>query len=185
MSKEPMSEFGLPRWDLREKAFRKYEKYIAISLKRSLLVHPFLPAEPQGGTGSRFPGSMNAHTFICRFKDAILGFKRHNYVSPLFDKSAMFEHIVPIENADGSVLLSNRTADRYRIAQGLGDAFNKEKIKSFLIDLASKETNFTETHTIPYYSSDQLAWLLSMDIESPGGLNVSIVDKGNGFVEVF
>lgn len=64
------------RKELTEKAFRKYEEFIAMGLEREeYWVDPTL-----------MPRMMNAATWVARFNDAKRGFKLYNYVSSLIPR---------------------------------------------------------------------------------------------------
>lgn len=60
----------LPRFDLREEAFSRYELYIAKACLGEYVVDP-----------SQLPRPVKPMTFIARFKDAIRGYKLYNYKS--------------------------------------------------------------------------------------------------------
>ena len=50
---------------------------------------------------------MKAYSFVCRFGDAIRGFRLFNYPSILFDQDANFSAIKLYELADGTVSIEN------------------------------------------------------------------------------
>src|SRR5260370_30569193 len=85
----------LPRYDLREKAFKKYERYINQALHEAYTFDPILVMQ------------VRPTTFICRFRDAILGFQRYHYPSILFSQSADFAAIRLYETSDGKVSIVN------------------------------------------------------------------------------
>lgn len=88
-----MSEqaYILPRRDLREPAFRRYEYLISKACKGQVTVNPA-------------DYKQSANTLMLRFKDAVLGFKRYRYMT----------NIVPVDHplkfklhelSDGQVLI--------------------------------------------------------------------------------
>lgn len=100
-NQDPNSIQELPRVDLREEAFRRYEPYMFRSCHAmSITVDPW-----------DFPTSLTkpmrkASSFICRFNDAKTGYKRYNYKSvlpPLFD----VDNLRPVELTNKSVLIKN------------------------------------------------------------------------------
>jgi hypothetical protein len=84
---------ALPRTDLREPAFRRYEQHIAAALKGSTIIDP---------------APLKAVTFCARFKDACLGFEKYGYASDVIPTGAWLRVIKPLELPDGKVLLQNR-----------------------------------------------------------------------------
>lgn len=91
--KQPMP---LPRPDLREGPFRKYEPFILAALEGSCKANPF--------------PTQTATTFACRFKDAILGFKRYKYLSKIPEDADLdCIKVQPLDN--GQVWLLNTKKD--------------------------------------------------------------------------
>jgi len=93
----PPPNDALPRPDLQEPAFRKYERYIARALERSYRIDPMIELH------------VTPRTFIARFKDAILGFQRYNYTSTSIPRSAAMSlrSIRLFELAGGEVEVRN------------------------------------------------------------------------------
>src|SRR5690349_1249842 len=92
----------MPRFDLREPAFRRYEPFMAeAAVKGQVIVHPYeFPA-------SKTRQMKKANTFICRFYDAKTAYKRYHYVSRTIPKDFSVENLKCTELRDGSVLIEN------------------------------------------------------------------------------
>lgn len=90
----------LPRFDLREPAFRRYESFIAKACKGSYELRPTEFDEPR-----------SARTFCMRFRDAVLAFKRYGYFSDAIPKGYNIDNIRALETTRGTVLLENLAAD--------------------------------------------------------------------------
>ena len=101
-SNEPNSP-QLPRPDLREHAFRKYEHLISKACFGSF---NFDPTDI-----NNILRPMTAHTFACRFRDAILGFRRFGYISRIIPKDYDVNLIKVYELQDGTVFIKNESAD--------------------------------------------------------------------------
>ena len=86
---------ALPRFDLREKPFRKFERYINRALHETYELDPYVELH------------LKPHSFVIRFKDAILGFQRYKYTSRLFDQEANFKAIRLYELPNGWVRVVN------------------------------------------------------------------------------
>jgi len=84
-----------PRYDLREKAFRRYEGDIGKAcLAERTVVTPSMRQGPD--------------TYCMRFKDAILGYIRYGYKSDVIPRGINLKEIVALPLQDGNVLLENR-----------------------------------------------------------------------------
>lgn len=91
-----------PRHDLREPAFRRYENVMAkAATMRQLILQSF--ELPIGLTGRR----PSAKTFVARFTDAKLGFKRYGYKTYLIPKGFDVDNLVAYEMNDDSVVIRN------------------------------------------------------------------------------
>lgn len=91
---QPPTTSFLPRYDLREPAFRRYERYIQRATERSYIINP------------REELNLSPNTFILRFRDAITGFKRYHYSSTI-PKDFEFKRIRLRETDNGEVLVEN------------------------------------------------------------------------------
>lgn len=92
----------MPRFDLREPAFRRYEPFMAqAAVKGQIIIQPFeFPA-------SKTRQMKKANTFICRFYDAKTAYNRYHYVSRIIPKDFAVENLKCTELRDGSVLIEN------------------------------------------------------------------------------
>jgi len=127
---------AFPRLDLREKAFRKYERYIGRALNESYKVD------------TRVELGISPQTFILRFKDAICGFKRYRYESILFKQDADFDNIklYQVSINDVSVVNVKQAYKEQNPADlVLSAATDMEKIKSLIEEI------FFSRHTDPVY----------------------------------
>ena len=102
----------LPRRDLREPAFRRYEKLLARATLESFITNPF--------------DGQSATTFIARWHDAVRGFKLYKYSSALVPHTYNFSVNVKLtELSNGAVQVSNPMADMlaYRRSSGGGGVY--------------------------------------------------------------
>lgn len=96
----------LPRRDLREEAFRRYESAIAEGCVHSFTLDP--------KQYSKY-GKMTPLTFICRFHDAILGYRRFNYPSTLIPKDFDVTKLHAVEIFGGLVEIINDNTEKERV----------------------------------------------------------------------
>lgn len=87
----------LPRRDLREDAFRRYEPFIAKALECSITINPRTEMTPP----------MKAYTFCTRFRDALLGYVRYMYTPKLFPVDADVSVLKAHEHPNGNVIIEN------------------------------------------------------------------------------
>lgn len=85
----------LPRVELREEAFRRYEPYI---VKASF------------GSCTIDPKPMKAHSFICRFRDAIRGLSLYNYETDI-PQGTNLQALKCYETANGMVYIKNESTE--------------------------------------------------------------------------
>jgi len=124
----------LPRYDLQERAFRKYEAAIAEACKGSVVITP--------------PIKMSAYSYMVRFRDACLGYRRYGYKSDMIPPGYDLTMLKPEVCADGKVLIRNlRVADAIQSWEGmrLGD----ERTIKFL-ELASKIDKVRQCFGVPF-----------------------------------
>lgn len=93
-----MSTKPLPRRDLREEAFRKYESFIARACYKPIFVDPKVEMDPP----------LAATTFAARIRDAILAKRRYGYSSTIIPEIDLSQLEV-LEYSDGRVLIQNKT----------------------------------------------------------------------------
>lgn len=90
----------MPRYDLREPAFRRYEPYIAKALQGSYLLNPMAEL------------GVSPATFIARFRDAILAKQRFGYKSISVSCDALELNVIrAYQTPDGNVTVENVAAD--------------------------------------------------------------------------
>lgn len=87
----------IPRVDLREPAFRKYERFIAAACNGTITVNPL--------------DGQNTNTFVCRLRDAILGYERYHYPSKLIPLDYPLSRLKPEALNSGQVRINNRMQD--------------------------------------------------------------------------
>lgn len=93
--KSTPNPLAAPRFDLRESAFRRYEKYIARAYNETIIIDPFLEL------------GIKPDSFVCRFKDAVLGYTRYHYQSHLIPSDAvLIFRVTPL--LDGTVEIIHR-----------------------------------------------------------------------------
>lgn len=143
----------LPRRDLRESAFRRYEADIARGTRETFILTPV---------------GVTPLTYCARFKDAILGFQRYKYQSFLipegFDLSLLTVH----ETADGRVLIKNRAAVSQTLRKELDRASVEKAVKT------KSENPEAPALKVSYSNAEEKAWLLSLE----GKYDVATRDNG-------
>lgn len=146
----------LPRIDLREPAFRKYEPYIIKACHGELVVDPIRL-------------NMKASTFMARFRDAVLAYKKYNYHSGQIPRDNPLDFKI-VELDTGEVKISSR-----RQIIGGRPAFDRDAVHDLVKELSAR------TKTGPYdffgLSDDDLAWLQSLQDVHMYDIVVTI--KGN------
>lgn len=114
----------LPRFDLREAAFRRYEKIIAKACKGPMTDVP--PFERQ-----------SAYTFISRFRDAVRGFKKFGYVSTMIPPNHPLEfRLVEMQNGRVSILPMSQLGVT---EQKLNEEYDEEYVFNTLIPALDTE----------------------------------------------
>lgn len=167
MNNQPFD--ALPRFDLREKPFRKFERYIARAMNETYEIDPFMELK------------LKAHSFVVRFKDAILGFKRYKYDSMLLNQSMDFDCIKLYELPTGWVRVINTN-----LAVPLGGSSSSELLhcvrdRDKLLAIA-KEYHYhrLEGQTFFHYDNEaqRQEWIA---MQTPSGdLAIDIRDFGPG-----
>lgn len=120
-----MNNQPLPRRDLREPAFRKYELYIARACSQSIII------DPQAEL------TFTPSTFIARFRDAILAKKRYNYPSSLIPPSFDISKLEAAEIPNGRVLIKNKTEDKPFVEEAHG--ITEADVVRLMNQIATKE----------------------------------------------
>lgn len=159
---------AMPRVDLREKAFRKYERYINRALEQTYELDPGVEL------------NMKPATFIARFKDAILGFQRYRYDSILFRQDADFRAIRLYELPTGFVRIVNTT----QLAASNTTKVLKASVDKEQILALAKEYHYhsrDDQTFVSYDSSAERAWLIGLQTPE-GDFSIDIRDFGKGMV---
>lgn len=138
------------RHDLREPAFRKYEQYIADACNTgSFTLTPLLPDK----SGKLKP--VKADTFVTRFSDAILAYRRYSYPSSLIPPNYDLSYIKARALANGKVLISNRLKDQQLSAKAsllrAGDPACRSALISAIAQTNAHNTSPTCTHPTILY----------------------------------
>ena len=110
----------LPRHDLREPAFRKYEPLLALAIKQTVIIH-----------ADRFPG-MRASSIVCRLRDAIVAKKRYSYTSDSIPHDYNWSNIRIRELTNQRVILSNLLYDRKLSSPDVLNANNPDGVIALL-----------------------------------------------------
>lgn len=98
----------MPRRELSEEAFRRYEKYISEAQQNSLCVWDLtLLNDPN------FKRPMGYATFIARLHDAITGFRRYHYYSTLVDSKFDWKNLTIGYNRAGHVVVDNKKVSTF------------------------------------------------------------------------
>lgn len=175
----------LPRFELREDQFRRYEQDLADACYASKVVDPARYA----GKKKRTP---SAHTLAVRLRDAKLAYRVYGYKSTLIPTGYDLENITVRETADGRVLLSNKKADIQRAVHASSNPspsvvsntnltniipFNEANVLTLAKGLSARKID--GVHYIAYETPEQLAWLTALQQE----MDVFVVVK-EGYVEI-
>lgn len=120
-----MNSQPLPRRDLREPAFRKYEPYIARGCSQSYELDPqvemkFTPA-----------------TFVARFRDAVLAKKRFHYLSTIIPATFDLANLEAAELENGHVLIKNKTEPIALVHETL--PLSEQDVITIMTDIATKK----------------------------------------------
>lgn len=147
----------MPRKDLLEPAFRRYEKLIARAIEQDYVVDP-------KELGTR----MNARTFVARFNDAKRGYTLYGYESQLIPKAFNLMFIKAVVGKNGMVLIYNE------FGKTKGDLMSglvvPEPVKMVLPGMQTQidwwegvDQKNLETVTIDFEALDQLVQFLAED----------------------
>lgn len=147
----------LPRIDLRESAFRKYEHTIAKASYGKVVV---------------VPEGKKAQSYIARFRDAVRGYRLYSYSSTLIPPGCPLEFRLA-ELEDGSVEITPRwdvTAKR----SGTPAAGDVEGVKELCRKLVVGEV--TGPVAVTFLAPEEKAFLLSL----PSFYDVAVSFDGEG-----
>jgi hypothetical protein len=164
----------VPRFDLREPAFRKYEAFIAQACKGTIEVDP---AER----------GMTAKTFRARFMDAVLAFKRYRYPSEIILSTYNVDDIQALELVSGKVRLWNPRADAIGSARdSMLKASDRESILTMIKvydewvwdeekALRDRDSAFPQpsTFNVAFSSAEERNWLSSLGDTHPVAIRVT------------
>ncbi len=133
-----------PRFDLREKAFRRYEDVISRAVKQSFII-PLKAFD------------VKQHTLYCRIKDAILGKKRYKYNSMVIPDTFDLDSLKVMELADGRVAIVNTPYEKSRLAKPTYPASDHERIAWLIRQMAANQ--IPPGVEVTYSTPEELAWL--------------------------
>ena len=155
---------ALPRFDLREKPFRKFERYINRALHETYELDPYVELH------------LKPHSFVIRFKDAILGFQRYKYESILFTQEADFKSIDLYELSNGWVRIVNDSSYN-KPTEILHCERDHDKLLALAVVYHKREAN-GQTF-FQYNTPDQRQQWLAMQ-QPAGDYDITIRDFGPG-----
>lgn len=136
----PENSIMLPRYDLREPAFRRYESIIA-----EAVVKGSTTVDPQAM-------EMKTSTFIARFRDAVRGYRHYHYESSKIPSNIAFELRLE-ETTTGLVHIKNVIAKT-------SPPFSRDHVLQTCRDLANKTIQGPVYFEVPQ-EADRL-WLSQM-----------------------
>lgn len=156
----------LPRADLREKAFRKYEPFLTQAL-----------AQPEGfwNPSTAFERPIRAATFISRFRDAALALRRYHYKTSI-PQDATFDHIVLAEDIAGNVFFVNTRLNPTDTKQSLAVA-DKAAIIDLFIKLEGELRG--QCFLLTTASQEEVDWLVSTAKDYDVALTRSAEDQNS------
>lgn len=137
------------RDSLTEKAFRKYEEWIAGAVKGSIFADP-----------AKLPNAMKQSSFAVGLREAIRGVKKYNYNSKGIPVGFDLNKLKVLELADGRVMIQNAYEDR------MGREKAKEDIMTLHVDVNGN-----------IVARNQLTPILKEDIRLMPELEVEEVQK--------
>lgn len=156
----------LPRADLREPAFRKYEAFIAAACKGSIVLNPL-----EGQTST---------TFQARIRDAILGYKRYKYVSKLIPINYPLHQLKVIPLNNGQVRINNFMQDQANGAFAsavssvkqpiIPEVTNREAWLQFVQDKV--ENGFDAPFIFRYYTDEDRQFIIEVYHKLSSGMSV-------------
>lgn len=114
---ESLKKRVLPRIDLREEAFRRFENTIANACKGSFVVKP------------RVEFGISPRTFLIRFTDAKRGYKLYGYYSDLIPANYELDRIKTVELDNDEVWIMNKFEDQQRARRMVKKSAWKEEGK--------------------------------------------------------
>lgn len=138
------SDGSLIRIDLREPAFRRYETFIAQAALQYKTTISILDI------GNRKPSS-----FVLRFTDAVLAYRRYKYPSTLIPPDANLSMLRAKEMADGTVVITNHSI------QPSSDILASDKVRVHSL-LAALTARTIHRGVVKYSTPTEHAWLMSL-----------------------
>lgn len=170
----------LPRPELTEPAFRRFEHIIArVAVERTFHIPPAL--FPAGKSSAR--KRMSSTTFCSRFRDALLAYKLYKYTSMQIPRGCDLSAVRCFQNRNGSVTVENELAGVGIIQTAVAVDLNKpsfyhakdrDTILTLINEMQKPTTIIGTSHDIHYDTPTERDWLLSN-----GGTLASVVDGEN------
>lgn len=151
----------MPRPDLTEKAFQRYEPFIARGLSGSYNVDVSTLTSQDG-----FKRGIKPITFCARFADACLAYRKYGYASSMIPSDADVHDVYAKPQKDGTVRIYNRKQDRLAQTESRRlHARNKDLVLRLANDINDQRVkgNRSDSYYIGYDTPEELAWLLSLE----------------------
>lgn len=158
-----MTQQPLPRRDLREKAFRRYELYMSRAIHKDIWVDP------------KAELSLSSTTFKARFDDAKIAQKKFKYSSDLIPSDFNLDLLICSEFEDGRVLIQNKTREANEKPKD--NEITEEVVVTLMNRIARKEVKDT---TLPC-SATELLKILAFAEKHPEIDCIVVEQNGKAF----
>jgi len=173
---ELLKESSLPRYDLREQAFRRYERYIAMACSEMVFILDLKKEFERAGRRAPSP-----RTFALRFRDAIIGYLTYHYESDTIPANATgYLDKIRVEELDGGrVRILNPGRElMLTMDKNTYSATQQDRV----IELFEKlhDRTLDGKFYVRYDSPEQLKWLLSLNDK----YDVSVKIEGDQLISV-
>lgn len=153
----------LPRRDLREPAFRRYELYISRACEHSISIDPR-------------ELKLSQATFAARTRDAILSKIRYNYPSDLIPPTFNLANLEVLELSDGRVLIQNKTKNE--IPTMIVNETTEQDVINIMKQVATKKITNYEMAVV---SPDELTKILQWAEQHPDIDCLVVPQNGKAF----
>lgn len=171
----------LPRFELREPAFRRLEPIIARAAMKSgtLTLNPKTDLLEYGV-------SMNPHSFALRFRDAILGMKRYGYKSTLIPSNFDLSKLKVKEDVNGlRVHIENTNPKSIALTGGTKIPFDDTEALNNVIKMKRQEPPNPEYYGVEFLIEYNTTKQRDKILELAGALAEDRPgEKGGGVVSI-
>lgn len=155
----------LPRYDLREPAFRRYERYIARACEQDMLVIDV--SKDRVTAGERI---ITARSFCLRFRDAVMGYLRYHYKSDMIPPGYPVNLLKCMEVGQFHVRIENRGRSQF-LANRMLNASDKAAVEALCKRITDesaaaverKEIVERKEHLVVWNTVEERDWLASLD----------------------